>query len=383
MATKKSNKIIEQKNRAEKIIQITDINQINNSLPEPLTNFKEYTSDIIKNVEIESIFKVPEPKNMNVNKKKIPNKKNEKKLNSIIILKSVCIEDIIKMHFDVNSACEIINNNDTPSNNIGKHILQSNVKKQNFELVGFDECGGICNDVERILSPRSSEWFLDLKKNKIVLWPIMVSDPKNLLLPLKTNYPCRQCHQSFSTSPIGCPLEYNSKVEDWMIEQLKRMVGKVYGCDYIFEKTESPNLAVSTDGTNYSRPELEISKLCSLTYPDLPFQISGYFRTEHSFCSFSCVKSYISSQLSLSPHKSKYENSMSYLIMMYRMVSGKKIMDINIPSSPPLDLLFFYGGCLSLEEYRERIGSATYEFSSSYKKLVMIQTTSFVEEIKV
>ncbi len=159
-----------------------------------------------------------------------PRKLSNKILNQpTIVLKNICVADIIKIHFDVNSACEIINNNVQTTN---KSIFHRPTKKQNFELVSEHNN---YNMKRELPSPnedlvyesdffearcKTSEWFLDLKKNKVVLWPVMANNTKTLLLPLKTNHPCRQCHQRFSTSPIGCPLEYNSNVEDWMTEQL-------------------------------------------------------------------------------------------------------------------------------------------------------------------
>ena len=64
--------------------------------------------------------------------------------------------------------------------------------------------------------------FLDTKKQKIKAWPIMV-DTANTLLPLYTSRRCRNCHHSYSTHPIGCPLKYitiNTAIQSVIISEI-------------------------------------------------------------------------------------------------------------------------------------------------------------------
>src|SRR6187399_3761994 len=87
--------------------------------------------------------KILKSSSQKTNPKKVPKNKNS----NIIILKNISIADIIKIHFNVNSACEIINNTIRSLEPQLNKYSSTKIKKPNFELVGFDESSNNPNNI--------------------------------------------------------------------------------------------------------------------------------------------------------------------------------------------------------------------------------------------
>ena len=185
--------------------------------------------------------------------------------------------------------------------------------------------------------------FLDSKKNKVKLWPVMIDLTQKGSLPLYTNKPCRHCHHPFSTHPIGCPVKYNPEISDKNDIRYKRIkeVFDVYNINDI-----------TTD----------------------------FFETEHLFCSWPCVKAYIMESLSSHPNSLKYSESLSYLTLMYKKVHDLENKDINIPVAPPIEVIDTYGGHLAIDEYRSSFGVITYNNTINVRRPYMFSSSKYIEE---
>jgi len=187
--------------------------------------------------------------------------------------------------------------------------------------------------------------FLDSKKNKVKSWPVMIDLTQKGSLPLYTNKPCRYCHHSFSSHPIGCPVKYNSENLDKTDIKYKRSVD--------FFKRYNINNG-STD----------------------------FFETEHLFCSWPCVKSYILNVLSSNPSSLKYMESLSYLTLMYKKVHGIKDKNVDIPAAPPIEVIESYGGHLTIDEYRKSFGIIDYNTTVNTRRPYMFSCSAYIEETK-
>lgn len=186
------------------------------------------------------------------------------------------------------------------------------------------------------------KYFLDSKKNKIKLWPTMIDRTTDDVLALYTNKPCRCCHHTYETHPIGCPIRYiphNPNVSDPKRKKIEK-----------FLKDNN----FSTDSTDY-------------------------FETERMFCSFPCVKSYVLSKLSIAPSSYRYTNALTYLSLMYKKLFSLTTTHI-IPCAHDIDSLSIYNGHLSIDEYRNSIGVLQFNSAVSIKRPLMFTSFSYMEE---
>lgn len=248
-------------------------------------------------------------------------RKNNKKCE--LVFTSLSYKDIVSEHFG--AATTTIS-----GSQLNKHVQKENSgleivdkKKQNFET--------------------RAEYFFDSKKNKIKFWPIMIDHSKDNILSLFTNKPCRNCHHPYETHPIGCPIAY-------------------------FPHDPAPN--------NPKRIIME----SFLKENNFPTDRTDFFETEHMFCSFPCVKSYILSFLSKSPQSYKYTNALSYTYLLYKKIFGIKGNENLIPCAHPIEVLLSYGGHLKIEEYRECMGILSFDHTITTKRPFMFTNTSYLEE---
>lgn len=188
-------------------------------------------------------------------------------------------------------------------------------------------------------------YFLDSKKNKIKLWPTMIDITNDIILPLYTTNPCRYCHHTYTTNPLGCPIKYypHSSNNESKIKQIEAFLNK----------------------------------------HNLPSKSTDYFETEQMFCRLSCVKSYIYDCISKNPMSYKYCNSLSYLTLMFKKINDIDGIPQNIPLSPPIEVLESYGGHLSIDAYHKSIETVQYEVTINVKKPIMFSASAYIEEISI
>lgn len=237
------------------------------------------------------------------------------------VLTSISLSDIIKDHFE------------------GVTTKKNTTNKSHDNITDFIED---VPEVDISFISNRSENFLDTKKIKRKLWPIMIDCAEDCIIPTRVDKPCRNCHHKYETRPLGCPVEYYPHKDDDTVERTR-----------IKNFLKKNNF--STDKTDF-------------------------FETEGLFCSFPCVKSYIMTCLSLYPLSSKYMNALSYLTILYKKLLGGSG---NIPSALPLETLKCYGGHLNIDEYRSNAGVLTFDQAVTTKRPLMFARTSFLEEFSV
>ena len=195
-------------------------------------------------------------------------------------------------------------------------------------------------DTTSLQHEKSRNYFTlqDSKKYTHKLWLSSLTDHKKRKgivndverYPTSTNLPCWWCRNKFANSQLGCPLK-----------------------------------CLVTDGS------------CKI-----------YF-CEGLFCSFPCVKSYITS-LDFSKGSSlKYKNSIGLLSDIYLTIKGTNpiFQEKGITNAPDWRLLKEYGGHLNIEEYRETFNRLEYTITPNSKstsnKEVFIYTPTLVSETKL
>jgi len=283
-----------------------------------------------------------------ISPRKTPNT-NRKPVNSSVSRKSV-----VGTHTDETK-------NDQISRNVTKNIdtrsieyiedrvdsinKQLKTNGQHIKPVSFDH-----TDAKGVKDPNEphncekthSEYFFDSKKNKIKIWPIMMDQTTNDVLVLYTNKPCKNCHHSYDTHPIGCPIKYIPHHPDSNDPKRKKIEKFLNDHNFSYDSTD-------------------------------------YFEVEHLFCSFPCTKSYIMNKLSIAPSSYRYTNALTYLSLLYKKLFSLKVATI-IPSAHNIDSLLVYGGHLSITEYRNTIGILQFDKLVTTKRPIMFASFSYMEE---
>lgn len=200
------------------------------------------------------------------------------------------------------------------------------------------------NTIQKNEAPEKmrAEYFLDSKKNRVKTWSTMMDRTTNDILPLYTNKPCRNCHHTYETHPLGCPIKYIPHHSDSNDPKRKKIEG--------FLKANN-----------------------------FPCSSTDYFETECMFCSFPCIKSYIMSKLSITPSSYMYTNALTHLSLMYKKLFSLKTLP-TIPSAHDIETLSSYGGHLSIMEYRNTMGLLQFDKFVNVKRPMMFASFSHMEE---
>jgi len=86
------------------------------------------------------------------------------------------------------------------------------------------------------------------------------------------------------------------------------------------------------------------------------------FHCDGTFCSFNCIMAYFRDN----GHVFKYKQCGSFITIMYREIYGKECWITKIESAPSWKLLKDYGGCLTIQEFR-----------NSFNKVKLIERQNF------
>jgi hypothetical protein len=241
------------------------------------------------------------------------------------------IKQIIDEHFHLfnkenNSEMEII---------VNKKNFNANNKKSNVKNIFLSE--------EEKKNKKSIS-FLDIKKNKVKLWPIMADINGLGILPFMTDKPCRNCHHTFNNRPIGCPIKYLPDIKDDK-DPLKKQIEDFFKAhNYEYDSTYG-------------------------------------FGTDQLFCTPSCIKSYIFERLSIEPMSMKYNNSLSYLTLLVKKMYNIEGIPEKIRCADPIESLGAYGGHVEIDEYRDKNKKRYHEMTINVKRPVMFCCTQYIEEI--
>jgi len=224
---------------------------------------------------------------------------------------------------------------------LARHYANDNVKpidlkgKRKYELpqtiLTFENNDTV--DLEEIEHEESDRcyYYLDAHKKRVKMWPNMIDITLNGALPTSTTKPCWYCRHAFSTVPLGCPLRY---------------------------VTNTAALEKYLNDKNFHKDKKKM----------------GYFETEGIFCSFPCIKRYISDARSAT----RYKDSASLLTLLH-FYYFKKV--INIPLSPPWKTLATYGGHLTIDEFRKTFGLLAYVETVNVQRPLMFSSSQMTEEL--
>jgi hypothetical protein len=267
--------------------------------------------------------------NPSVKKSKIPPPKYS------FSITDISVQEIINLHFGISEKSSKNTNVVYISETFSKKSDENSAKrKSEIHLPPL-----FINEQEK--NNKKLTCFLDAKKNKVKLWPIMIDVNGTGVLPIITNKPCRNCHHTFDTKPLGCPIKYIPDIKDDKNPLKLQFLEFFKNCNYQFDST-----------------------YC--------------FGTEKLFCSRSCIKSYILECLSVDPLSTKYNNALSYLTIMAGKLYNLPYQKIRCADS--IDALEAYGGHLTISEFRNPDKEAIYELSINMKRPVMFSCVSYVEE---
>ena len=265
--------------------------------------------------------------------------------------------DIYNLHF--NEVSTVISS-DRGIISSDREIISSGGKCKNEGVIpswksismgGCDEYEKVDNVIDNSMYAHAI-CFLDSKKNRVKIWPIMIDQIDSFILPFVTKNPCRNCHHPISTPsggyPLGCPIRY---FPDIPLNDPKRKKIEDFWRD-----------------NNFSSPDGK----------------TDYFETEHMFCSIPCIKSYIISCLSKNPLSVRYSNSLSYLTLMYAKLHSIEGKIPEIKFAHPISSLKAYGGYLFIEEYRDESQRSLLKFDETINVQRPIMFASFpcIEELK-
>ena len=203
-------------------------------------------------------------------------------------------------------------------------------KKFNIKLVG-----NIQNENE-LISPHITKLteleeeveticFIDQTK-KLHVCKISMIDfgSQNDVSNLKYN--CFWCRHSFTTQPLGCPINYVSK------RATKKYYSHISRVTYTIHENIVKNIQ---------------SPLITFDTP--------YYITDGVFCSFNCIVAYI-----IDNKRNKlYDNSDMLIRKMYFEITNSKIF--NIDAAPHWRTLLVYGGDKTIEAFRKSFSKSQFE----------------------
>ena len=145
-------------------------------------------------------------------------------------------------------------------------------------------------------------------------------------------YNCYWDKNTFTTSPIGCPIKY-----------IYNQVVKSY-----FSEISRDIYTIKENITKERELHIKNDKRFTVNTND-------YYETDGCFCSFNCCMSFINDN----KHNILYNKSKNLLIKMYNNIFNTNISVIE--PAPHWRLLIEYGGVLSINIFRNNINKIDYE----------------------
>ena len=195
-------------------------------------------------------------------------------------------------------------------------------------------------NITSLLNEESNRYvtFLDPHQSTVKMWITMIDFVQEGPLPLHTNMPCWWCRDTFVTCPIGAPIYYHS------------------------------------NKTTGSRLDIIINNLKKC---NLPSDTVDFFETEGIFCSFPCVKAYISEELKKG--NIFYKDSPTLFTLLYLKLYKKVIV---IDKAASWKIIDKWGGHLPIDHYRGTYCKLHYTTTCNAKRPYMYSIGSCIEELK-
>jgi len=214
-------------------------------------------------------------------------------------------------------------------------FILSNLSIKNIRDKYIDEIPSIITEnklitpINEIINPKSTNIisFLDEAKRRHTCNICMIDiNSQNEASLLKYN--CFWCKNSFSTVPIGCPINYVSD----------QAVKKYYS-------------HISRD--TYTIKENVITQQ-PIDNSQITIYNNDYFESDGVFCSFNCCKAFINDN----KHDSIYDKSDLLLTKIFNKIMSTK--NLKISPAPHWRTLKSYGGFLTIEKFRDSFNKIDY-----------------------
>ena len=141
---------------------------------------------------------------------------------------------------------------------------------------------------------------------------------------------CFWCRHTFSTVPIGCPLQYYSNT------CTRQFSSEITKDTYTIQQKMTQVCDMKTDDTNVH-----------YTYND-------YYETDGAFCSFNCCLAFIHDQ-----NSNPIYNQSEFLLLKMYMEIFKRPTESILPA-PSWRLLQKYGGFMTIDEFRQSFNKYVY-----------------------
>lgn len=164
------------------------------------------------------------------------------------------------------------------------------------------------------------------------------------------NYNCFWCRHSFTSKPIGCPINYISS------KSIKKYHSEVSKDNYTIKENITKSKRIFYENNNFVFTAIKDKQ--NFTYD---INKNEYYETDGVFCSFNCCKSFIKHN----KHNRLYEQSELLLVKMYTDLTGMKNVFIN--DAPHWRLLLEYGGNLNINQFRENFNKVSYEYHGTIR----------------
>lgn len=201
-------------------------------------------------------------------------------------------------------------------------------------------------------TPVETMSFLDEMK-KVHHCTISMIDFRTKKETLLLRHNCYWCRHPFTTTPIGCPINY------------------------------VPSQAVKSYYSHISKDmytikeDITASRRLSLNENRVSLSVKEYYETDGIFCSFNCCKAFINDN----KHKNIYNHSLTLLAKMYNDMLGTTVSVID--TAPHWRALEEYGGHLSISEFRNSFSKADYEEHGIIRNIPSYRSVGFLYEEKI
>lgn len=219
------------------------------------------------------------------------------------------------------------------------------IKKPNIEmtLINTEDDDDISTTElmhEKNKRVKKHTFILDSSKNKIKYWINMYDLTTNCLLPRYTKLPCWFCRETFTTHPMGCPIEYHATDVNGKLRKL----------------CQDNNIHVDKDDP------------------------LDYFETEGIFDTGPCIKAYIITQLSITKSPI-YKRALGHLTLMCQKFFGDDITDVPVADTWKIGINS--GGHLTAQERRAAVGKLVYNETVNVRRPYMLPVNKYIEEMVV
>lgn len=243
----------------------------------------------------------------------------------IITLGGIDIRKIIKNHYRTESSTNELDRNDD--------LLPE--EEYETKLDNLYE-----TNVTSLIHENSKKYvtFLDPHQSSVKMWITMLDYVTGGPLPVSTDKACWWCRDTFISCPIGAPIKYHSH--------------------------------------KLSGPKKEIIENNLRKY-NLPTDTNDFFETEGIFCSFPCVKAYISEELKKG--NILYKDSTTLLSLLYFKLYGIVLV---IDKAPTWRLIDKWGGHLPINHYRASYCKLEYTTTCNIKRPLMYSVGTLIEETR-